>query len=271
MNGSLRRWKTTTVLGFVWIAVIIAAVPVTAPAQEMKFDVLQIGTHEYKNVTVTTKSKSYVFILHSEGMTNLRIAELPEDVLQKLGYQNPNAPKVQTNGPAVFVKQTIAKLDLPQVKTAEEQFKTAWNNSPAGARLPIPEISKSLLAGVAGALALLYIFYCACCRLICLKAGGKPGILIWFPLLQLIPMLKAAGMSLAWFLAYLVPVLNVIAHVLWCFKIADARGKTAFVGFLLLLPVTSFFAFLYLAFSNGHSTEKAPASGRIEIMTLETA
>ena len=36
-------------------------------AIEQTFDMLQIGTRTYKNVTVTTKAKDYIFILHSAG------------------------------------------------------------------------------------------------------------------------------------------------------------------------------------------------------------
>ena len=47
------------------------------------------------------------------------------------------------------------------------------------------------------------------------------------------------------------PVLNLVPQILWSLKIAKARGKSVWVGVLLLLPVTNLFAFLYLAFSNG--------------------
>ena len=64
-------------------------------------------------------------------------------------------------------------------------------------------------------------------------------------------MLRAAGMSGWWFLAYFVPLLNLVPLILWPLKIAKARGKSVWVGVLLLLPVINLFAFLYLAFSNG--------------------
>ena len=97
----------------------------------------------------------------------------------------------------------------------------------------------------------VYLFYCYCCILICRKAGHPPGVLVWLPLLKLLPMLRAAGMSRWWFLAFFVPVLNLVPAILWCFKIAKARGKSVWIGVLLLFPVTNLFAFLYLAFSDG--------------------
>ena len=68
------------------LAVLLMQPAESAAAVEETFDVLQIGTKTYKNVTVTTKAKNYIFILHSAGMTNIKIAELPPDLREKLGY-----------------------------------------------------------------------------------------------------------------------------------------------------------------------------------------
>ena len=76
-------------------------------------------------------------------------------------------------------------------------------------------------------------------------------------------------MSGWWVVAFFVPVLNLVGHVLWCVKIVQARSKTMPLMILLLLPVTSFFAFLYLAFSDAVPEKKQQR--RVEIMTLETA
>jgi hypothetical protein len=116
---------------------------------------------------------------------------------------------------------------------------------------------------------LVYLFYSYCCMLICLKTGNQPGVLVWLPVLQLLPLIRAAGMSGWWLLGYCVPVVNIVAQVLWCFNIAKARGKSVWVGALLLLPITSLFAFLYLAFSNGTSAEEEEPEPKI--MTLQAA
>jgi hypothetical protein len=75
-------------------------------------------------------------------------------------------------------------------------------------------------------------------------------------------------MSPAWLLAFLVPVLNVVAQIVWSFKIAKARGKSGLVGLFLVLPVTNLFAFLYLAFSDAEPKQERRT---VEIMTLEAA
>src|SRR5262249_15096048 len=40
----------------------------------------------------------------------------------------------------------------------------------------------------------VYVFTCHCFRKICQKTGEEPGILIWIPLAQFIPLLRAAQM-----------------------------------------------------------------------------
>ena len=60
-------------------------------ALEESFDVLQIGTRTYKNVTVTTKAKSYVFVLYEGGMGNIKVSDLPRSAQIKLGYLPPDA------------------------------------------------------------------------------------------------------------------------------------------------------------------------------------
>ena len=243
-----------------------------AQGMEQTFDMLQIGSHTYRNVTVTTKSKDYVFLLHSAGMTNIKIAELTPDLREKLGYAQLDKAKPQATNATAWAKQTIAKLQTPQVKAVEQQVVSTWQRQLEAANIQIPPITRELLLQILAAAAAIYLFYCYCCMLICRKAGQKPGLLVWLPGLQLLPLLRAAGMSRWWFLAYLVPGLNLIAHLVWCFKIAAARLKTALVAIGLFLPPTSWIAFLYLAFSNGGVAKpREPRERHVEIMTLETA
>src|SRR5258708_17464029 len=88
MNSSKKRngfLKTLLCLGggmAAWLAHPRSALA----ANEETFDVLQIGTRTYKNVTVTTKAKNYVFILHSTGMANVNVTDLTPALREKLGY-----------------------------------------------------------------------------------------------------------------------------------------------------------------------------------------
>ena len=236
--------------------------------EEPKFDVLQVGTQTYSNVTVTTKAKHYIFIRHAGGMTSLKPAELPQEVQQQLGY---GVAKPATNTAAAWAKKEIAKINnVPQIKELEKQLDRKWSEKLHPGLSAINLHGDRAVFVVLGIALLIYLFQCYCCMLICRKTGNAPGILVWLPVFQLVPLLRAAGMSGWWFLAYFVPVLNVVAGILWCFNIARARGKSAWVGLFLLLPVTNLFAFLYLAFSKGIAAREDDEP-ETRIMTLETA
>ena len=239
---------------------------ISTAATEQTFDVLQIGTHTYRNVTVTTKSKKYIFIIHSTGMENIKLADVPPEIRTKLGYDamaSEEASKAGSSSLSSWTKQTVGKLHLPQVKEIQRQLRSG-----GPASLATINLGRNFTLVLVGSVVLLYMLICYCGFLICEKTGNRAGVLVWIPVIQLIPLLRAAGMSPAWFLAFLVPLLNIIAQIVWSFNIAKARGKSAWVGFLLVLPLTSLFAYLYLAFSKDEPKEERPI---VEIMTLETA
>ena len=241
-------------------------------ATDETFPVLQIGTHVYTNVTVTTKAKNDIFIVHAGGMGNIKIADLPADLREKLGYAAAEKRKTTTNGAAAWAKAEVAKLGGARITEVRKQLEQKWR---AGKTAGVPTLSlvlswgrSPLILAVLVFSLFLYLFCCYCGLLICRKTGKPASILIWLPVLQLFPLLRAAGMSGWWFAAYLVPVVNVVAQILWSVNIAKARGKSGWVALFLVLPLTSFFAFLYLAFSNGGPAgeeDKGP-----EIMTLQT-
>ncbi len=230
-------------------------------AAEDIFGMLQTGagtnTSMYTNVTVMTKASNYIFIVHSGGMTSVKLADLQPEVRKRLGYADTSAPQVMTNTAAVRLQKVIAKLDLPQFKESRKQLEQAWRG-PLTAQLGElglmgPKRNWTVLGIVLLLYVCIYLFYSYCCLLICRKAGHPPGVLVWLPLLKLFPMLRAAGMSCWWFVACFVPLLNLVPLILWPFNIAKVRGKGVWIGVLLLLPVANVFAFLYLAFSDSAS------------------
>lgn len=270
LHIKIRGWVRWLIRGALPALVILAQSFTVKAASEETFDLLQIGTHEYRNVTVTTKSKDYVFILHSAGMTNIKVAELPEDVRAKLGYASSEKSTVHTNAASVWAKQTFAKLETPQVKGVEQQLISKWQSQAAGLQQSIPPLNRSQVAGAIAALVVVYLFWCFSAMRLCQKTGQNPGLLVWLPVFQMLPLLRAANMSRWWFLVWLMPILNLIPCILWCFNIASVRGKNFLVALGLLLPVTSPLAFLYLAFSDGPAPQKKEER-RVEIMTLEAA
>jgi len=253
-----------------WVAPLLALFCITAPgislaAAEESFNLLQIGTRTYTNVTVTTKTKTQIFIIHSSGMHTIKVADLPPEVLAKLGYGSGSEQKTAKGFASLGTigKGSKLKVNLPQLN----QFQTQWRGK-GPANLATIKWSTNTLLTLASIVVLIYAFFSFCAMLICQKAGHPPGVLIWVPILQLIPLLRAAGMSPLWLIAFLIPFLNIVAHIVWSFNIAKARGKGGLTGLFLVLPVTSLFAFLYLALSNGVPKKEAPA---VEIMTLEAA
>ncbi len=243
--------------------------PKTAFAVEETFPTLQLGTHVYTNVTVTTKAKTYIFIHHSAGMENIKVADLPEDIRIQLGYV-PEVTKAQKA--SNWAKEKIGDVHIGQVNAAELKDPKIWREQSAVVIEKARSLDRRLCGAILGGLLLLYLFKCFCFMLICKKAGTDPGILIWVPFFQIFPLLRAARMSAWWVLAFILVVPGFIGGITWCFKIAEARGKSAFVGLLLLLPVTNFFAFLYLAFSDGVPEPQAPKEDNrtSHLMTLET-
>ena len=204
-------------------------------AADETFDVLQTKTATYENVTVTSKNKEWILIVHESGMGNVKVADLPDDVQEKLGY---NVAKAQPMRFSVPKLEALADIKLPEV----EQLRQSWREG--GVEAVVKTFGDPRLVwSVLGIAALLHLLFSYCSMLICRKAHTSPGLLVWLPVLQLIPLLRAAGMSGMWFF---VPVINL---VVWYVNIARARDKGPFLVVCLLLPLTTPFAFLYLALS----------------------
>src|SRR5438477_5147605 len=118
-----------------WLVLGLAALrPMDSRAvSEESFDVLQIGTHVYKNVTVTARAKTYVFLMHAGGIINLKVIDLPPDLRTKLGYNAVSQTvSTNTNAAAVWVKQQTAKLQVPQLKEWEQKLGGKGCGSGAG-------------------------------------------------------------------------------------------------------------------------------------------
>jgi hypothetical protein len=254
---------------FTWaILTLLLSIAFHAEAMtEDTFDVLQTGTQTYTNVTVTTKAKNYIFVLHSTGMANIKLSELTEEQRVKLGY-----PAELDDGKRGFAKawkkKGLAKMQLPQVQEAEKRLKQQFDEiyGPIVSRISCLSPTATY-AGVA-VLVFVFLFFSYCGHLICVKAGAPSGLLIWLPLFQVIPLLRAARMSAAWFLAYFLILPGLLAQLVWCVKISKARSKGAWTSIFLMLPLTAPLAFLYLAFSGAESPSSSVSNPRL--MAFET-
>jgi hypothetical protein len=240
-------------------------------AKEETFPVLETKTGAYTNVTVTKKTKDWVFILHSQGVCNIKAADLSTAARIALGYEE--APKIVDGKivPATPAPSRYHFASFPHFKLANvKQFAADWrfNRKEKEAQVQAfiaknPLVICTLLA----IFAIVYVFSSICFWLICRKTHIAPGPLVWVPFLQLIPLLRAANMPRGWFFAYFIPVINIIAIIMLSIKIVKSRGKNPWVAFLLILPPTSLFAFLYLAFSRSAPVQMQSN----EVLSLETA
>jgi len=217
-----------------------------ASGVDVHIDVLKTRTDAFTNVTVYAVSKTDVFIRHAQGIGNVKTKDLDHETLVHLGLASPtnraSASGNQDRSSSGFggAPESHRKL-LPSLAMLSAMVPS--RHSPA-----VSLIVLGLFLGV-------YLFLCYCLKLICQKTDNEPGPMVWFPILQVFPMLRAADMPAAWFLAFLLPVLNLVAQIVWSFKIVQARGKNVWVAVGLLLPITSLIAFLYLAFSSAEKHE----------------
>ena len=95
----------------------------------------------------------------------------------------------------------------------------------------------------------VYIFYCYCAKLVCQKVGKDPGVLIRVPIVQLLPLLEAAGMEKWMIILFFIPLANLIAASYMCYKLVLARGKPPVMVVLAIIPFLNLAFFPYLAFS----------------------
>ena len=216
-------------------------------AQEV-FETLTVGAQTYTNVTVTTKTRTDVFITHAHGIASLKVQDVDYEALVKLGYES---PKPLDALKSKFALPTSLHLQPTEVRAVADKLIADANER-------LKAVSPVVLAASCGGLLIFFLLYCYLCKLICLKAGHPPGFLIWLPLLQVIPLLRAARMSPIWILALFIPVLNLVAYLVWAVKISRARNKSLWPALGLCLPLFNLSAFLYLALSDGVPDDTGP-------------
>ncbi len=96
----------------------------------------------------------------------------------------------------------------------------------------------------------LYIFCCYCMKLICKKTGHEPGVLIWIPVVQMVPLLEVAGLPVWTIILFFVPVANAVFGIVMWVKICQARGKSGWLVVLMFIPILNLAFLPYLAFSD---------------------
>jgi hypothetical protein len=242
--------------------------------QEQTFPVLQTKTGSYTNVTVTKKTKDWIFILHSAGVCNVKASDLPTDARIALGYEAaPQTPAAEDEGGVTTAETSVAGAapKLPRFNLAEfKQFAADWRLHRKEKETEIKTyvtVHAMVIGAFFGIWLALHLLCSGIFWLVCRKTHNAPGPLVWVPVLQLIPLLRAANMPRVWFFAFFVPGINIIALIVFSIKIVKSRGKGFWVSILLILPATSWLAMLYLAFSSSAPVEMS----NNEVLSLETA
>lgn len=230
-------------MSFLLLAMLVAR---PLAAVDIRLPLLKIGTDVFTNVTVYEMTQTDIFVRHERGFGNAKVSSLDDESLRLLGLKTDKPQEAKIGGNALgaltvdHVKSALASMhvNLPADTAAEE----------LGKRI---QASPQLLYGLLAGLFLGYLLYCLCLHRICVNAGSQPGVLVWLPILQAFPLLRAARMPAWWLLIFLIPILNILAHLLWCARITRACGKGMLTAILLFLPVTNVIALFYLAFSGG--------------------
>ncbi|HMJ66811.1 MAG TPA: hypothetical protein VK615_15830 [Candidatus Binatia bacterium] len=215
---------------------------------DMKFPSLTVDGQTYSNVVVFSKNDKHVTISHASGMASLKTKSLDTATLRKLGY-------AVAEEPTTALPPIIAGANDPRIRELQERVQKNVEEF-------LQQVDRKTLYEILALIGIIYMFFCYCCMQICRKTDNRAGLLVWVPGFQMIPLLRAAGMP--WWL-YFVPVVNFFAGIVWCFRICRVRQKSTFWAILLLFPVTSIIAFLYLALSGHPHDEGETETGRIKL------
>jgi len=119
------------------------------------------------------------------------------------------------------------------------------NSEMIGAGMSIVAILLTLCFALA-----IYVFFCFCCKKICEKCGVTPGVLIWIPIVNLIPLLQVAKLPVWMIILFLIPLANLVVAVMMWAKICSARGKSPWLVILMFVPILNLAFVPYLAFAD---------------------
>jgi hypothetical protein len=245
-----RLWNTPGA----WCALLLmVAISASAADVDIKLPSVTADGVTYSNVVIFTKSATHISISHAGGMASLKAKSLDTITQRKLGFVVAEEPKGEL--PSLAAGAGAAD---PRLREIQERVQRNVEDF-------VQQIDKKTLYELLALIGILYLFFCYCCMQICRKTNNRPGLLVWVPGFQMIPLLRAAGMSSWLFILLLIPVVNVIVQIVWCVRICRVRQKNSLLALLLILPVTSILAFVYLALSGHPGNPDETDTGRIKL------
>lgn len=234
-----RRFLT----GLLAFCLLSTLFPWAGQAQE-RFDTLVVNHQVYSNVVVQSRTRTHLSFNHDKGFASVKLSDISPTSSKAMGYEAEDSGKGSRSSP-----KTVA------ARMAPELLKKTMAMSGPVQEVLLPKIMQMLWI-IVGVLVLGHLIVSFCFMSICHKAGKEPGLAVWIPIIQMFPLLKAANMSGWTFLLFLLPLVNVLATLMWCVKICQALNKGPLLGLLLFLPATGIFVLFYLAFSGGDESEE---------------
>lgn len=240
---------------------------------ERYFDSLTVGGIVYTNVWVHRQTNYNVLIRHSHGIHTIRLTDLPQGDLDELRPQLGDLANIEENNNIVTDKWD----ELAGDAELQAMFRDKANMATEMVALVlIPFIIGWIVA---------HLIWSYIIKRLCDKTETKGGLAVWLPVVQLVPMFRAAGFSDKWLMSavllILLPILLVlgatlsgvevepgsvammiagalaligsliltIASIMWPFKICSRCQMSPFLGLLMFVPVANVGVILYLAFS----------------------
>ncbi len=219
---------------------VLAGDPLRA---EQTFDALELRGVVYTNATVLNTNATDVFIKHAGGLTGVKVKDLGVEDLKKLGYVPKEPPKPS---PLVTKMEALTEKLRPGATNEAVTNLSSFYEDKLKASGINPAIALAIF--LAGAL-VIHIFYSVCMRKICLKANQDPGGIIWIPILQFIPLHRAAGISPGLVLLYFIPPIGVLVFIYWSVKICRVLRKSAALVIMIFIPILNLFFIPYLGLS----------------------
>jgi hypothetical protein len=215
---------------------------------DRRFESITILGQTYRDVTVYSQNESTVVLKHDLGITGLKVSNLDNPTLRRLGYH------VEEPEP-----------DPPFIDLSSLTFLSWMSGSDR-----LLQLSTLTLLGLIVATVGLYLYTSYLFWLICVKTETSPGIAVWLPVFQIFPLLRAARMSRLWAVglaaftlvagyalhrhpeyALLTEIVASLAFLVgwtwWALRISQARHKSVLTAVFLLLPGINYLALLYLA------------------------
>jgi hypothetical protein len=235
-------------------ALLLTIVSASAADTEIKLPSVTADGVIYSNVVIFSKNATHVSISHAGGMANVKAKSLDTVTQRKLGYLTAEEPKSEL--PSITVGAGGA-VD-PRLREMQERMQRNVEDF-------LQQIDKRSLYQLLALVGILYLFFCYCCVQICKKTNNRPGLLVWLPGFQMIPLLRAAGMSPWLFITLFIPIVGLIVQIVWCVRICRVRQKNSLLALLLIIPVTFPLAFLYLALSGHPRNPDETDTGRIKL------